>query len=121
MADPLDFLNSRRSSRPLDLAEPGPDEAQLGRILTVAARVPDHGKLVPWRFVVLAGEGRKRMAETLAARLRAAIPPDRRGPDREGARALRELAFDRGRRFARRRRIRKSPNGSRCFRPAPPA
>jgi nitroreductase len=75
MADPLDFLNRRRSSRPLDLAEPGPDEAQLTRILTVAARVPDHGKLVPWRFVVLTGEGKQRMAETLAARLRAANPP----------------------------------------------
>lgn len=74
MADPLDFLNSRRSSRPLDLAEPGPNEAQLSQILTVAARVPDHGKLVPWRFVVLTGEGRKRMAETLAARLRTAAP-----------------------------------------------
>jgi nitroreductase len=74
MADPLDFLNSRRSSRPLDLAEPGPNEAQLTQILTIAARVPDHGKLVPWRFVVLTGEGRKRMAETLAAKLRAAAP-----------------------------------------------
>lgn len=75
MADPLDFLKSRRSSRPLDLAEPGPNEAQLAQILTVAARVPDHGKLVPWRFVVLTGEGRKRMAETLAARLKVAVPP----------------------------------------------
>ncbi len=75
MADPLEFLTRRRSSRPLDLAEPGPDDDQLGRILTAAARVPDHGKLVPWRFVVLAGEGRKRMAETLAARLKAATPP----------------------------------------------
>jgi nitroreductase len=37
--------------------------------------VPDHGKLVPWRFVVLVGEGRKRMADTLALRLRAAVPP----------------------------------------------
>ena len=76
MADAFDFLNSRRSSRPLDLAEPGPDEEQLAQILTVAARVPDHGKLVPWRFVVLAGEGRKRMAERLAARLRAAAAPE---------------------------------------------
>ena len=74
MPDPLDFLNSRRSSRPLDLAEPGPNDEQLTQILTIAARVPDHGKLVPWRFVVLTGEGRKRMAETLAARVRTAAP-----------------------------------------------
>src|SRR3989304_1867589 len=76
MPAPLDFLNSRRSSRPLDLAEPGPNEAQLTQILTIAARVPDPGKLVPWRFGGLAGEGRKRMAETLAAKLRAASPPE---------------------------------------------
>ncbi len=74
MADPLDFLNRRRSSRPLDLAEPGPNEAQLNQILIIAARVPDHGKLVPWRFVVLTGEGKQRMAEALAAKLRAAAP-----------------------------------------------
>ena len=74
MAEPLDFLNSRRSSRPLDLVEPGPNEAQLTQILTIAARVPDHGKLGPWRFVVLAGGGRKRMAETLAAGLGAPAP-----------------------------------------------
>jgi nitroreductase len=74
MRDALDHLKNRRSTRALDLAEPGPSEEQIEQILTIAARVPDHGKLVPWRFVVLAGEGRKRMAETLALRLRAAVP-----------------------------------------------
>lgn len=75
MPDALDLLERRRSPRVIDLGEPGPGEAELARILTVAVRVPDHGKLVPWRFVVLAGEGKRRMAETLAARLRAAHPP----------------------------------------------
>lgn len=75
MPDALDLLQHRRSPRVTDLAEPGPSEPELAQILTIAARVPDHGKLVPWRFVVLAGDGRKRMADTLAARLRAANPP----------------------------------------------
>jgi nitroreductase len=74
MRDALELLKNRRSTRVLDLAEPGPSEAQIEQILTIAARVPDHGKLVPWRFVVLAGAGRKRMADTLALRLRAAVP-----------------------------------------------
>jgi nitroreductase len=75
MPDALDLLQRRRSPRVIDLGEPGPGEAELQQILGIAARVPDHGKLVPWRFVVLAGEGRKRMADTLAARLGAAVPP----------------------------------------------
>jgi nitroreductase len=71
----LEYLKTRRSTRVLDLAEPGPSDAQLMEILAIAARVPDHGKLAPWRFIVLAGEGRKRMADTLALKLRAADPP----------------------------------------------
>jgi nitroreductase len=75
MAEAFDLLSSRRSPRVVDLREPGPSEEQLDQILTVAARVPDHGKLVPWRFLVMTGEGRRRMADTLAMRLRTAEPP----------------------------------------------
>src|SRR3546814_21126140 len=50
---PLVLLSSRRSGKPRDLVAPGPDAAQLDRILTIAARTPDHGKLAPWRFVVV--------------------------------------------------------------------
>jgi nitroreductase len=49
----LDFLASRRSHPPKLLREPAPDRDELLRLLTLAARVPDHGKLEPWRFVVL--------------------------------------------------------------------
>jgi len=49
------------------LAEPGPDESQLEELLTIAARVPDHKKLVPWRFIVFKGEARRRAGELLAA------------------------------------------------------
>lgn len=47
----LSLLETRRSSRPRDLVEPGPSRSELDRILRIATRVPDHGKLAPWRFV----------------------------------------------------------------------
>ena len=50
-SSPLSLLQSRRSGRPRDLVAPGPDAAQLRRILEIAMRTPDHGKLAPWRFV----------------------------------------------------------------------
>ncbi|MBN9592542.1 MAG: nitroreductase [Alphaproteobacteria bacterium] len=62
----LDFLLSRRSGTAKAMTGPGPDEAELRRILQAAARVPDHGKLFPWRFVVFGGDGRARMGALLA-------------------------------------------------------
>jgi nitroreductase len=50
-SDMLSLLKTRRSGRPRDMVEPGPDEAQLREMLEIAIRVPDHGKLAPWRFV----------------------------------------------------------------------
>ncbi|RDV07009.1 nitroreductase [Sphingorhabdus pulchriflava] len=47
------YLASRRSGKPRDMIVPGPDAAQLGVILQIAIRTPDHGKLFPWRFVVI--------------------------------------------------------------------
>lgn len=47
----LSLLRSRRSGRPRDLVAPGPDSEQLREIIEIASRVPDHGKLAPWRFV----------------------------------------------------------------------
>ena len=49
----LDFLNQRRSMPSRQLGEPGPDAAQLTELLTAAIRVPDHGKLVPWRLLLI--------------------------------------------------------------------
>lgn len=64
----LDFLLTRRS-RPVQLLKgPGPDRAALLRLLTAAARVPDHGKLEPWRFVVLEGAGGAGFAAAIRAR-----------------------------------------------------
>lgn len=54
----LTLLETRRSAPPRDLIEPGPSADQIARILTIAARVPDHGQLVPFRFVTIAPERR---------------------------------------------------------------
>jgi nitroreductase len=67
----FDFLASRRSVKPQMLAAPAPDANQLRQILTVAARVPDHKKLVPWRFIVFEGEARRAIGEVFADACRA--------------------------------------------------
>ena len=65
-SDILDLLQRRRSAPPLTLAEPGPTPGELDTILRAAARVPDHGKLVPWRFIVFAGDARLRAGAAIA-------------------------------------------------------
>jgi nitroreductase len=67
----LDFLLTRRSRPARTLSEPGPDAAALLRLLTAATRVPDHGKLEPWRFLVIEGAARARVQAAVAARGRA--------------------------------------------------
>jgi nitroreductase len=66
-AEMLARLAIRRSAPAQALLEPGPSEAQLDLILTLGARSPDHGKLTPWRFVVLGRRTRSEIAERLAA------------------------------------------------------
>lgn len=69
-----DYLLSRRSVGMAFLREPGPDAAQLETLLTIATRVPDHGKLAPWRLVLIAGEDRARAGDKLAEIARAKNP-----------------------------------------------
>ncbi len=64
----MEFLLARRSRPAKLLRAPAPDGAQLVRLLTAAARVPDHGKLEPWRFVVLHGAACARLARDLDTR-----------------------------------------------------
>lgn len=64
----LDFLLTRRSRPAKTLTGPAPDDARLTTLLTAAARTPDHGKLEPWRFIVLKDKALERLAE--ATRLR---------------------------------------------------
>jgi nitroreductase len=61
----IDLLLRRRSAKPAMLGEPGPTPAQLDTMLTAAARVPDHKKLVPWRFIVFEGEARAAFGRVL--------------------------------------------------------
>ena len=63
----LAFLARRRSASALALREPAPSDAELATLLRLAARVPDHGKLSPWRFVVLRGEAKRRFIGGLEA------------------------------------------------------
>lgn len=61
----LTFLGSRRSHPPKLLTEPAPDRAQITDLLQLATRVPDHGKLEPWRFIVLTRETLDRLAPVM--------------------------------------------------------
>jgi nitroreductase len=64
--DAIDLLKSRRSIKPREMSAPGPSPAELETILTIGARVPDHGKLAPWRFIVFEGDARLRAGEVIA-------------------------------------------------------
>jgi len=68
----LSLLETRRSAKPRDLVGPGPTPAELDRMLAIAARTPDHGKLHPWRFVLVGDDQR----DALAALLREALSDD---------------------------------------------
>jgi nitroreductase len=70
----LALLRTRRSGKPRDMLEPGPDAAQLRVILEAAIRVPDHGKLAPWRFVVVGKDQRERLSNLLTSAYRAEKP-----------------------------------------------
>jgi nitroreductase len=70
----LSLMRSRRSGKARDMVAPGPDTAQLADIIAIAARVPDHGKLAPWRFVTIAPEQRAAFAAMLVAAYRRAKP-----------------------------------------------
>ena len=67
----LELLATRRSVKPDKLAAPAPSGAELDRILTIAARVPDHKKLVPWRFMVFEGKARAAAGELFVAACKA--------------------------------------------------
>ena len=86
-ADPLSLLLTRRSGKPRDMIAPGPDAEQLAAILAAATRVPDHGKLAPWRFVVVPDDKRERLAELLVEAL-SSEKPDAGAMEFEAAQAF---------------------------------
>lgn len=71
---PSSLLATRRSGRPREMTAPGPDAVQLRQILEAAMRVPDHGKLAPWRFVVVSDDRREALAGLLVDAYRAEKP-----------------------------------------------
>jgi nitroreductase len=75
MNDTIALLKRRRSAPPAVMTGPGPTPEELETILTVASRVPDHGKLAPWRFVVFEGAARER-AGRIAVMIRLEDKPD---------------------------------------------
>jgi len=74
MNDSLSRLLQRRSVPPRWLGEPGPSEQEIETLLKIASRVPDHGKLVPWRFILIQGEARQRLGDVLARAFQADEP-----------------------------------------------
>ena len=65
--DTLALMSQRRSASAQTLQAPGPGEGELAHLLRLAARVPDHGKMTPWRFIVLEGDAKVRLVEQLRA------------------------------------------------------
>ncbi len=74
MTDALELLKTRRSIKPMELSAPGPTAAEIETLLTVASRVPDHGKLTPWRFIVFEGDARIAAGHRLADVFRSGRP-----------------------------------------------
>ena len=70
----LSLLETRRSGKPRELVGPGPNAEEMDRILTIAARIPDHGKLHPWRFVTVGDEQRDALEAVLREALAAENP-----------------------------------------------
>jgi len=66
MNDTIALLKTRRSAPAAALSEPGPTGEEIDNLLAIASRVPDHGKLAPWRFIIFEGEARDRAGEIVA-------------------------------------------------------
>jgi nitroreductase len=74
MPEALDLLKTRRSVKPMELIGPGPSASEIDTILTIASRVPDHGKLRPWRFIVFEGDARLAAGDKIVRAFAAKYP-----------------------------------------------
>ncbi|MFB9979627.1 nitroreductase [Mesorhizobium kowhaii] len=91
MASPIiDFLLTRNSAPIPDLKEPAPSDAEIATMITAASRVPDHGRLEPWRFILYRGDARVEIGRQLAA-----LAEQREGPLPEGRRNQELARFSR--------------------------
>jgi nitroreductase len=87
MSEVLELLKTRRSVKPVELLGPPPSPDEIKLLLTIASRVPDHGKLAPWRFIVFEGDARRAAGEVIARIFR----------DSQPQATADQLAFERGR------------------------
>ena len=71
MTEALQLLKTRRSVKPMEMTGPAPADAEIDTLLTIASRVPDHGKLAPWRFIVFSGDARLAAGRVIADAFRA--------------------------------------------------
>ena len=74
MPEMSDFLLSRRSIVVRNMVEPGPSDADIEKILRAGMRVPDHGRLTPWRFKIIRGDAREKMGDILGEAFQKANP-----------------------------------------------
>jgi nitroreductase len=74
MPDAIELLSTRSSFKAVALTAPGPTAAEIDKLLTIACRVPDHGKLTPWRFIVFEGEARLAAGTAIATAFGARNP-----------------------------------------------
>jgi nitroreductase len=74
MPDAIELLSTRSSCKAVELKAPGPSAAEIDKLLTIASRVPDHGKLTPWRFIVFEGDARLAAGAVIATTFRAKYP-----------------------------------------------
>jgi len=77
MPEAIELLKTRRSLKPIELIPPGPSAAEVDTLITIASRVPDHGKLTPWRFIVFEGDARLDAGAAIEAAFRAKYPDAR--------------------------------------------
>jgi nitroreductase len=74
MTDAIELLSTRSSFKAVALSAPGPSAAEIDKLLTIACRVPDHGKLTPWHFIVFEGDARFAAGAAIATAFRANCP-----------------------------------------------
>lgn len=86
----MDFLLTRASVPVHDLKAPGPDDTDIAKIIAAASRVPDHGRLAPWRFIIYRGEAREEVGRRLTV-----LAEEREGPLPEGRRNQELTRFSR--------------------------
>lgn len=86
----IDFLLTRSSAPIAELREPAPDDAQIETLIQIASRVPDHGRLAPWRFILYRGTARAQIGERLAA-----LAEQREGPLADARREQERTRFTR--------------------------